>query len=111
MRFILKFIARVLLNGIGLYLATAYVAGFSITGGTETIIVGALVLALLNTFVRPILRFVSAPLVWITFGLFGLVINMFILWIADTLLTQLAIDGLAALFWSSLIIGLANAFF
>lgn len=111
MGFILKFIARVALNGAGLYLATAYVPGFSIAGGIETLMVGAIVLALLNTFVRPILRFVSAPLVWITFGLFGLVINMFILWIADALLTQLTIEGLAALFWSSLIMGLANAFF
>lgn len=111
MTFVLKFIARIVLNGAGLYLAKTYISGFFLTGGMETIIIGAIILALLNTFIRPILRFVSAPLVWITFGFFGLVINMFILWIADLFLTQITIEGLWALFVGSLVIGLANAFF
>lgn len=111
MAFLIKFISRTLLNAVALYIASFYFAGFLITGGGGTIIIGGLLLAVLNSFLRPILRLISAPLVWITFGLFNLVINAFILWLADRFLTQLAIADLGTLFWVSIILSLANSFF
>lgn len=100
-----------ILNGAALYVASIYLHGFVIIGGLVTIVIGGALLALLNLFLRPVLRMISAPLVWITFGLFNFVINMFILWFADRLLTQISIADLATLFWVSIIIALANAFF
>ncbi len=111
MGFLIKFIAKVVLNGVALYIATRYLSGFILTGGITTFIIGALVLTLLNVFVRPVLRIISAPLVWVTFGFFNLVINMVLLWAADKILTQLSIQDLTTLFWTSIIIALANAFF
>lgn len=111
MNFVFKFIAKIVLNGIALYVAKMYLSGFVLADNFQTLVIGALVLTVLNTFLRPILRLISAPLVWITFGLFNLVINMLILWIADQFLTQLTISDLATLFWASLIVAFANAFF
>lgn len=110
MKFLLKFIAKVVLNGLAFYVAQNYVSGFVVTGGVEVLIVGALVLAILNTFLRPILKIISAPLLWVTFGLFNIVLNMFILWLADQVLTQIAITNLGTLFWVSIIVALANTF-
>ena len=81
-----------------------------LTGGWQAIVLGALVLALLHTFLRPILRLITAPIRWITLGLFNLVINMALLALADFLLPSLSVTGLPTLFWTSLIIAVANAF-
>lgn len=110
MGFLTKLIAKILLNGGALYVARIYVPGFLLAEGSYTLAFGGLVLALLNIFVRPLLRFIASPLVWITFGLFNIVIHVAILWIADTLLTQLTITSFSALFWAAIIIAIANIF-
>lgn len=111
MEFIPKIIAKIILNGIALYIAKTYFPDFVLAGGIDTFVIAAVLLALLNMFVRPILRLVSTPLIWLSFGLFNIVIHVLILWIADQFLTQLAINSLSTLFWASIIIALANTFF
>ena len=111
MEFITKLVGKVLLNGAALYVAGLYLPGFILLGGFEALAVGAIVLTVLNAFVRPILRLISTPLIWITFGLFNIVIHVLILWLADQFLTQLAITDLQTLFFASIIIAIANAFF
>jgi putative membrane protein len=111
MGFLVKFIAKIILNGIALYVAARYLDGFTLTGGFATLAIASLVLTVLNIFIRPILKLVTLPLVWLTFGLFNIVINMAILWVADQLLTQLTIADIPTLFWTSIIIALANIFF
>lgn len=110
MGFFAKFAARIILNGIALYLAESYFPGFILAEGLEGLIAGALVLALLNTFLRPILRLASLPLRWLTFGLFNIVIYGIILWIADSFLTQITIADFSTLFWVTIIVAIANAF-
>ena len=110
MHFLLKFLARVALNAAAVWIAQKYFSGFALMGGNQAIALGALVLALLHTFVRPFLRLISAPIRWITLGLFNIVINIALLALADFLLPQLVITGLLTLFWTSLIIAVANAF-
>lgn len=111
MGFLLKFIARLILNGLALYAAGIYFPNFVITGGLETLLIGALVLAVLYAFLRPILRLIATPLVWLTFGLFNIVISVLILWSADQMLTQVAINDLTTLFWVSIIVAAANTVF
>lgn len=111
MAFLTKFIAKIALNAIALWVAKTYFPSFVLSGGIETILAGALVLTLLNIFVAPVLRLVATPLLWLTFGVFGIVINILLLWFADQLLVQLAITNLSTLFWVSIIVALANYFF
>ena len=108
MGFLAKFIVRILLNGAALYVAKTYLPGFVLAGTTETLLIGAIVLTLLNTFLRPILKFISTPLIWLSFGLFNLVIYIIILWLADAFLLSLSISDLKTLFLASLVIALAN---
>jgi len=111
MGFFTKLAARIILNGVALYIVETYFPGFLLSGGLETLILGALVLALLNTFLRPILMLATLPLRWLTFGLFNIVIYGFILWLADLFLTQITITDYTTLFWASIIVAIANAFF
>lgn len=105
-----KFIIRVLLNGLGVYLANSYIPGFTIEGGAKTLLISAVLLALLYATIRPIIRLLSAPFVWITFGLFNIAINIALLWTADILLAEISFDTIATLFYVSLIIAIANIF-
>lgn len=68
-----------------------------------TAIVFALVLGLLNFFVRPILGILGLPLTILTLGLFSLVINAAIILIADYFLDDMTVDG----FWWAFIFSIA----
>lgn len=76
-------------------------------------IVTALVLALLNTFVKPLIVFLTIPATILSFGLFLLVINALIILLAKEIIpnNQFRVDGFWPALWLSLIISIANALF
>ncbi len=75
-----------------------------------TALVVALVLGILNALLRPILSFVSFPLIILTFGLFSFVINAAIFWIASGLVSGFKLKGgcLSALI-GPVVLGLINS--
>lgn len=111
MSFSAKFAARIILNGLALYITKIYFPGFILNGGLEVLLTGALILAVLNTFLRPVLIIATFPLRWLTFGLFTIVIHGFILWLTDVFITQITITDFSALFWLTILVAIANAFF
>ena len=111
MGFLTRLIVKLVLNGVLLYVATRYFSGFILEGGIEIFAVGALLLTLLNVFLRPILTLLATPFIWLTFGLFNIVIHVAILWFADKLLTSLVITDLGTIFWVSIIIAVVNSIF
>jgi putative membrane protein len=64
-----------------------------------TLAIFAAVLALLNTFVRPILAFISIPFTCLTFGLFLIVINTAMFALAAILVPNISVAG----FWGALV--------
>jgi len=66
----------------------------------------ALVLAFLNTFLKPLLIIITIPFTIITFGLFLLVINAFIILIADAMIDGFVVNG----FWWALVFSLVLSF-
>ena len=111
MKFLSKLLAHIVLNALAFYITSTYIVkGFILSGGIEGLLIAAAVLALLHTFLRPLLKIITAPLVWITFGLFSIIINGAILWIADRYLVQIAFDDLYSLIVTTIIITVANAF-
>lgn len=104
--------------GIGVlafYLIVLFVPGVAIQGdfGTSLKILffAGIVLGLINHFLKPIIMLITFPLAILTFGLFGLIINMLIIWLVDILFPELIIVGLPPLFWSSLIVWVLNFLF
>jgi len=111
-RLILQIIAGIL----GLWLATQFVAGVSLKimpGQSEVLgiiftekwqilfLVGS-ILGLINFFIKPILKAITLPLRILTLGLFGLIINMLMIWIVDIIFPELTILGLTPLFWTTI---------
>ena len=75
-----------------------------ISDDIKTVVIVALVLALLNTFLKPILVMLTIPITIITLGLFLLVINILIVFLADYLIGGFSVDGwLSALLFSLIV--------
>jgi putative membrane protein len=113
MRFISKFILRIIANSIAIFLAARYVQGtnFNVNFSgdwVDYLAIGA-ILALANTFVRPILKIISAPLIFVTLGLFIIVINTVILFAVDWFFEALSITGFMGYFWTVIILAIVNA--
>ena len=68
-----------------------------------TAIIFAIVLAVLNLIVKPILHILGLPLTIITLGLFAFVINALVILIADYFIDGMMVDG----FWWALIFSIA----
>jgi putative membrane protein len=72
-------------------------------------LVTALILAILNTFLKPLLILLTIPATLITLGLFLLVINAAMLMIADQLVRDFTIDSFWTAFVLALLISLVNS--
>jgi putative membrane protein len=97
----MRFIIKVLVTALAVYLATKFISGVHVTDN-KTIIIVALVLALLNTFIKPILVILTIPITIVTLGLFLLVINaLMVKWAAD-LVSGFSVDG----WWPALLVSL-----
>ena len=77
------------------------------TGNLEWI---AIVLALLNTFVKPILQLLTIRLLFVTYGLVLIITNALILYLLAFLIPNLEIDNLLAALFGGIIMGLLGAF-
>lgn len=86
--------------GLGLY-----VSGF---GGA---LIAALVIGLINAFIRPLVVMLTLPLNCLTFGLFGLVINAFLFWLAGELLTEFDVNGPVAAMFGSIVMSIFSSVF
>lgn len=73
-----------------------------------TALLVAIVLAFLNTMVKPLLTILSLPITLFTLGLFLLVINAIIILFAHKLVTGFYVDGFWTALWFSLVLSLVN---
>lgn len=101
-------IIRLLVTSLAVILAAYVIPGVTVSSFGTAVLV-ALVLGLLNIFVKPILLFLTLPINILTLGLFSLVINIIILYLASALVPGFEItSAVAALLFSvalSLILG------
>ncbi|HKJ38978.1 MAG TPA: phage holin family protein [Anaerolineales bacterium] len=78
-----KFILRLLINAVALYLAVLIVPGINLTSDMLSLVWLALIFGLINALVRPLLKFLTCLLIVVTLGLFTLVINTFLFWLTS----------------------------
>ncbi|NWG33795.1 MAG: phage holin family protein [Chloroflexi bacterium] len=76
-----KFILRLLINAVALYLAVLIVPGIELLSNLASLIWLALIFGVVNALFRPLLKLLTCPLIVLTLGLFTLVINTFLFWL------------------------------
>jgi putative membrane protein len=101
-------LVRIITNGLGLYIAQWLVPGFVMNGGLKEYVLAALVLALLNMLVKPLVKLISLPLIVLTLGLFTIVINALMLWVVDYQFSFVVIHSYTALFLATLVVSAVN---
>jgi len=109
---------QIVVGILGIYLGTKFVPGVALaippegiiflgiklTQEWQVLVLIGIALGLVNFFIKPIFKIATLPLRVLTFGLFGLVINMLMIWLVDIFFPELIIAGLVPLFWLTLIV-------
>ena len=96
MKLFLHWIVSAIAIGVAAYL----IPGTSVT--IEGALIAAIVLGILNLLIRPIIFVLTLPLTILTLGLFSLVINALLVWLASGIVPGFFVAG----FWSALLFAL-----
>jgi putative membrane protein len=104
-----NFIIRVLILA-GVIMGMAHLVPGITVPHFENALIFAFVTAILNATITPILIVISFPLTVLTVGLFALLINTFVFWLASLLSWGIEIHSFWGAFWGALIVWAASAF-
>jgi putative membrane protein len=99
-----EFLQRWSINTVAVLIAAFTVPGIHYDNW-QGLLIGTLVLSLLNVVIRPVLTFLSLPLVFVTFGLFIIVINAFLLYVVGRM-KYFHVDTFGAACWGAVVIGI-----
>mgnify|MGYP006379940739 CR=1 FL=1 len=96
----ISLIIRLIVSTVVVIAASRVLKGFYVDT-TQTAVIVAIVMGLLNTFVKPVLQFLSLPITILTLGLFYFVINVLIVYLCAYLVDGFSVSGfIAALLFS-----------
>lgn len=88
----MSWLLRLAINAAALYAATKWVDGIAYRGDAVGLAVVALVFAVVNSTIKPVVKFFSIPVIFLTLGLFTLVINGLMLMLTSRLSSSLGFD-------------------
>ena len=104
-----RFLTRWLVCSLGLWIAAALLSNsISYNSQFGVIVIAGLVLAVINTIVKPILIFLSLPALLLSLGLFMIIINGLTVFIASKLYHSLHVTNFWAAVFAGMVIGLVN---
>jgi putative membrane protein len=100
------FIIRWLCTTVAVAVA-AWITGISYSSAGSLLAV-ALLLGLVNAFVRPVLLILSFPFIIVTLGFFILLVNTLLFWMVSGLVPGFAVSGFWQAFFAALIVSVVN---
>ena len=104
----MKFLIKWFINILALLVVIHVIAGVSVDN-METVFVAALVLGMLNSFLRPFIVIVTIPFTVLTFGLFTLFINGFLFYLAAKFVRGFTVAGFWSAFWAALVFSIISS--
>lgn len=102
-----KFLVRAVFAALGLWVASKVTPGVVVTN-TGSLIAAALLLGIVNAFVRPVVFILTLPLTIVTLGLFLLVVNAMMIGLVAVMLSGFEVHGLLAGIMAAVITGIAS---
>ncbi len=103
-----KLILALGINAAALWAAAELVAGIQLSDRFEEVVVVATIFALVNVFIKPVVKFFAFPFILITLGLFTLVINAGMLMLADALADALVVANFTSALLGSVVISFVS---
>lgn len=109
-----SFIMRWLINAAAIWAAIELVNGITpIQAGVENILIIALIFGLVNALIRPIIMFMTCPLIILTLGLGTLLVNTAMFALAGEIGARFdvgfTVDGFWPAFWGALVVSIVSA--
>jgi putative membrane protein len=98
---------RWLITAIAIGIAAYLIPGVDVTPLGAVVL--AVVLALINIFLKPIISLLTLPLTIITLGLFSLVVNALLIMLADVIVPDFTVNGFWPAFFFAILVSLLNA--
>jgi putative membrane protein len=109
MSFLIRIIVHIVANSIAILAADRLIPGFVFFGDWQDLLLAGAILGIINAILKPVLKLLALPVIFLTLGLFSIIINIALLYLAESLIPQLQIDG----FWSAaggvIIISIVNS--
>jgi putative membrane protein len=102
-----RFIIRAAFAALGLWLAARIVPGVRVRDA-QTLILAALLLGLVNAFIRPVVFVLTLPLTIVTLGLFLLIVNALMILLVSAFLRGFEVHGLMAGILAAIVTGLTS---
>jgi putative membrane protein len=112
--FIARLVWNWLLNSLVLALiivlipAIQFATALDLRSEIRVILLAGLILGILNTFVKPLLKLLSLPLILITGGLFLIIINVIILMLVTWIVPELIIPDFITYLIAAILLGILN---
>ena len=101
------FVFRWMITTVAVMIIPAFIGGIRYDT-VGSLIGAALLLGILNAFVRPVLLILSAPLILVTLGFFILVVNALLLSLVPGMVIGFHVDSFGSAFWGALLISIIS---
>lgn len=108
-RIILRFLLRWFVCSLGLWIAAGFLnGGITFQGQTSIILIAGLVLAIINTLIKPFVVLLSLPAILFSLGLFMIIVNGLMVMLASYFFEPLQVSSFGAAMLTGVIIGIVN---
>ena len=105
----MRLLLRLLLNALAIIIVARIVPGIHVDNFLSAFLAG-LVIAIINTTLRPIMQVLSLPATVLTLGFFALIVNAVLFWLASALVPGFVVVGFWAAFWGSIVFWILSMF-
>jgi putative membrane protein len=104
----MNFILRILISTLAVLITSYFLHGVNVDN-IETAVIVAIVLAFLNSSLKPLMVILSLPITVYTLGLFLLVINTLIILLVAKIVKGFHVDGFWSAMWFSIVLSLVTS--
>ena len=105
----IRFLIRWLVCGLGIWIAAAILGNrVSYNNDIYVILIAGFILTIINIVIKPIIVILALPAVLLTLGLFMIIINGLMVFLASKLYTSLHVTNFGAAILAGMVIGLIN---
>lgn len=100
----------IIINAISLYIISNLMSSVYISS-LGSLLMLTVIFGCLNLVVKPVIQFFSLPITFLTLGLFSLVINGIVLYLAFAIVPGVHLNGFLNSIWAAILLSIANSIF
>lgn len=109
MSFFKKICFHVISNAIAIYIAAWFVSGITFEATFINLLKAGALLGLVNSIIKPVVKMLSLPIIFLTLGAFVVIINIGLLYFVASAFDFFTINNFWSALWGVLIISLVNS--